>query len=482
MKDSECVLIEFINEDYKVAVGYLSWLQNETLRNKEALQKIIDGKEEVAINWPVNCEIAPASKMHKKVRNCSWKSHVVHILSFGEWTEMCKQCDNVLKFEIPNPSKSDRKVLKRKSLDNLETISADGDSIENGFKKSRTENKKTSKLRETAKKRAENNIVEALNIKKDKFQDDNTLTESSDDSSIDEQVSKHDISKTNLLHKQEVKKLKDEIFRLKKIIKYSEDIQQIDKCTKKVLSKLKEIEEKLKNLEKEIDKNTNNVMSWSTIETVPVYSNDIIKNKSEIMDTDPLIDCDSKNSPNDECLNADKEFSATINSDGITNTEYSGIIKNATIEFRPSHTSCENENIAFNENGLLKDSNKENKENSTLEKVVSGGRYFGFKHITNTQLSKVNDSSVSKLTCDLLSLVYEKTELRNSSLTGSIANANKSSNLDKKSTEKLDPVRLKAVENFIYEKFGKTDDNTKLFRNAVRSKCNNAKKKVPVKI
>lgn len=46
---------------------------------------------------------------------------------------MCKQCDNVLKFEILNLSKSDRKVLKRKSLD-VETIS-DEDSIENGFKK-----------------------------------------------------------------------------------------------------------------------------------------------------------------------------------------------------------------------------------------------------------------------------------------------------------------------------------------------------------
>jgi len=79
--------------------------------------------------------------------------------------------------------------------------------------------------------------------------------------------------------------------------------------------------------------------------------------------------------------------------------------------------------------------------------VIFGGRYFGLKHITDIQLNKVNDSSVSKLTCDLLSLVYEKTELRNSSLTGSVANANKSLNPDKKSTEKLDPVRLKAIES-----------------------------------
>lgn len=47
---------------------------------------------------------------------------------------MCKQCDNVLKFEIPNPSKTDRKMLKRKHFD-LETTSEDKDSIENDLKK-----------------------------------------------------------------------------------------------------------------------------------------------------------------------------------------------------------------------------------------------------------------------------------------------------------------------------------------------------------
>lgn len=48
---------------------------------------------------------------------------------------MCKQCDNVLKFEIPNPSKSEKKVLKQKNLD-METNSEEEDSIENDLKKS----------------------------------------------------------------------------------------------------------------------------------------------------------------------------------------------------------------------------------------------------------------------------------------------------------------------------------------------------------
>lgn len=48
------------------------------------------------------------------------------------------------------------------------------------------------------------------------------MTDSSDNSSIDKRVSKDDMSKTNFLHKQEVKELKDEIFRLRNIIKNSE--------------------------------------------------------------------------------------------------------------------------------------------------------------------------------------------------------------------------------------------------------------------
>lgn len=43
------------------------------------------------------------------------------------------------------------------------------------------------------------------------------------------------------------------------------------------------------------------IKNWSIIESVPIIYNDKIKN--EIVDTDSLIDYNSKNSPNDECLN-----------------------------------------------------------------------------------------------------------------------------------------------------------------------------------
>jgi len=52
---------------------------------------------------------------------------------------------------------------------------------------------------------------------------------------------------------------------------------------------------------------------------------------------------------------------------------------------------------------------------------------------------------LSKLTCDLLTIVFDKQELRESSLTGQKANANK----NKDATKKLDPNRVAAVEGKI---------------------------------
>jgi len=57
--------------------------------------------------------------------------------------------------------------------------------------------------------------------------------------------------------------------------------------------------------------------------------------------------------------------------------------------------------------------------------VQNGCRYFGNCLVTKAQLAKLNDSSLSKLTCDLLTTVFDKQELRESSLTGQKANANK---------------------------------------------------------
>jgi len=77
--------------------------------------------------------------------------------------------------------------------------------------------------------------------------------------------------------------------------------------------------------------------------------------------------------------------------------------------------------------------------------LQNGCRYFGNRLVTKAQLAKLNDSSLSKLTCDLLTIVFDKQELRESSLTGQKANANK----NKDATKKLDPDRIAAVEGKI---------------------------------
>lgn len=80
MDNNKCLLLEFINEDKKIAVGYQDWLQNKI--SGEEYLKIIEKKIEIEIKWP-NCDIAPASVMKKRMKTCKWKTVVAKILSFG---------------------------------------------------------------------------------------------------------------------------------------------------------------------------------------------------------------------------------------------------------------------------------------------------------------------------------------------------------------------------------------------------------------
>lgn len=70
-------------------------------------------------------------------------------------------------------------------------------------------------------------------------------------------------------------------------------------------------------------------------------------------------------------------------------------------------------------------------------------RFFGNRLITKAQLSKLNDSSLSKMTCDLLGIVFDKQELRESCLTGKQAHVNKNKHAEIK---QLDTARLADVE------------------------------------
>jgi len=50
MDNNKCILVEFINENNSLAVGYRTWLLNDNYKyNDDEIQKIIDDKIEVSI-------------------------------------------------------------------------------------------------------------------------------------------------------------------------------------------------------------------------------------------------------------------------------------------------------------------------------------------------------------------------------------------------------------------------------------------------
>ncbi|XP_039308423.1 uncharacterized protein LOC120356777 [Solenopsis invicta] len=80
---------------------------------------------------------------------------------------------------------------------------------------------------------------------------------------------------------------------------------------------------------------------------------------------------------------------------------------------------------------------------------LKGNRFFGNRLITKAQLSKLNDSSLSKMACDLLGIVFDKKELRESCLTGKQALVNKNKHGNQAEIKQLDTARLADVEGII---------------------------------
>lgn len=59
MNDKECVLLNFVNEDNKIAVGYRDWFIDENFKTDEKCRQLINTDDEVVTQWPTNCDVAP---------------------------------------------------------------------------------------------------------------------------------------------------------------------------------------------------------------------------------------------------------------------------------------------------------------------------------------------------------------------------------------------------------------------------------------
>lgn len=83
MNNDHCILVEFVNEENSIAVGYRDWL--ETKFDNVSLQNIIDKEIVVRIKWPL-CDIKSALFMKKIIKGLEekdWILAAVKIHAFG---------------------------------------------------------------------------------------------------------------------------------------------------------------------------------------------------------------------------------------------------------------------------------------------------------------------------------------------------------------------------------------------------------------
>lgn len=81
--NKSCILVEFINEENALAVGYTCWLNKET--SEEELNNMIEKEQEVEIWWP-KCDVQTAKKMKmamKTLTDDDWEVFAVRILGYG---------------------------------------------------------------------------------------------------------------------------------------------------------------------------------------------------------------------------------------------------------------------------------------------------------------------------------------------------------------------------------------------------------------
>ena len=77
MNNDDCLLVEFVNENHSLAVGYKQWLKIKY--DDKILQKLVNNRNSVEILWP-SCEIKSAIKMRKIVKTLTEKDYTTTVV------------------------------------------------------------------------------------------------------------------------------------------------------------------------------------------------------------------------------------------------------------------------------------------------------------------------------------------------------------------------------------------------------------------
>ena len=89
MKNTECILVEFLNSGKEVvSVGFFSWIIGDEIKKFSDLNNDVKGKE-MTIMWPVDkiskkeVVIKPAKDMFKVLLNVKMENFLVKLLDYG---------------------------------------------------------------------------------------------------------------------------------------------------------------------------------------------------------------------------------------------------------------------------------------------------------------------------------------------------------------------------------------------------------------
>ncbi|XP_039308608.1 uncharacterized protein LOC105204312 isoform X3 [Solenopsis invicta] len=390
MNDRDCIICEFTNEGESLAVGFRAWLCEKF--NDEDIEEIIKSGQTVTIKWPSNVEVVPASKMQKKLKNCIWQQSVAKILAHGDWTSMCNIRENCIKYGIPNPSKEERKLIKKKVTDDS---SDEEDIVKNKASTSKDANKESIMYN-----RRKEILKRCQETKKT-----NTIL---DDSG--EKLSERDLLKELSFLREKNKKLEEDNRRLRALRAVNENLSNIQDMSKRVKKDLQEMKDMLHEMN-----NNAKIKSKITCENVPVSQLKHDDNNEENLNTF-LFDNIELTNHNHFCDNID----------GDQLIKEADILIDTTVD-----TSTLEPSSAINSN-----------EQAKLIDLDGSARVM----VSEVQINRCNHTSVSKLTSDLMSVVFSQTDLANSSVTGKVANIHKKKE-GVKAKAKLDPLKVDAIKS-----------------------------------
>lgn len=74
------MIVEFPNEDNRIATGYTEWLKASDKKN---LAETIEKKKIITVYWPKDYEVEEATKYNMKISTLSWSQQPIRILEVG---------------------------------------------------------------------------------------------------------------------------------------------------------------------------------------------------------------------------------------------------------------------------------------------------------------------------------------------------------------------------------------------------------------